>query len=313
VLLAVASLGGLAPISLKPDGWLPGAMPMILLALAAALALVGGSVDLSLGAACYLSAMLAATLPATLGLPALVGPVAGLAAATSLGIVTGWLVHVSRARSWLVSGLILLLVAGLSPWTGSLVRSVLPADGLVRWAPLDWATPSLTLLTVRGQPGLPALPLSFWLVLLLLIALPLALRRTIIGNRMLALGADERIAERLGLPILSTRLVLFATTGFLAGLAGVLIRLPDGLLAPSAPMRWSFEPVLALVIGGAFGRDRRAAFLGVALAALLIQVAAQGAPAWGGTRLPLLAAEALLAILVLLWSRPGRPFAASPA
>lgn len=287
-----AAHGGSMPV-------LAEAMPLAILAQAMVLLRIGRLVDLSLGAGVVLAAVLAACLPPAVGIALPLAVVAGIAAACLLGAATGALVHLLRAPAWVTSGLVLFAVAAAAALGAGFEPSA-------RWAPLDWATPSLTLATITGQPTWPALPVSFWVALALLLLVPLKLSRTVMGNRILARGADPQLAERLGLPAMSTKLALFAGGGLMAGLAGALFPAPASLLQPMAPLALSAQALLAAVIGGAFGRDRRRAFLGASLAAILLVLAQRSFPLAAAPGASVLAGIAGLAMAALLWSRPPR-------
>ena len=225
--------------------------------------------------------------------------VAGIFAACLLGAATGALVHLLRAPAWVTSGLVLVAIAAAAVLGTGFEPSA-------RWAPLNWTTPSLTLATITGQPTWPAPPVSFWVALALLLVVPLKLSRTVMGNRILARGADPRLAERLGLPVMSTKLALFAGGGLMAGLAGILFPIPATLLAPEAPLAFSVQALLAATIGGAFGRDRRGALLGASLAAVLLVLAQRSFPLAAAHGAWALAGVTVLAVAALLWSRPPR-------
>ena len=68
-------------------------------------------------------------------------------------------------------------------------------------------------------------------------------RRTPLGRRLLAARTNERAAESLGVSVVSTKLVGFTVSAFLAGLAGALIGWQQGRLSFG-----SFDIVVSLVV-----------------------------------------------------------------
>ena len=246
------------------------AAPLGILAVAMTLLLASGAVDLGLGALAVIAAVAAARLPALAGVTPAVGVVLGAAAAGLLGALDGAAVTITRRPAWLVTGVMLVGYAGLS----SLLLGMPQLEAApVRWALLDWRSPELALDAGTLSLVLPSLPLALccWVALLALV--PLLLHGTVGGNRMMALGASPAVAKALGLSVLRTRLALFAAAGLLAGLSGLLQPLPTAPVEPLGALGSVVMALAAAVIGGALGRRGREAFLGGALALLLLALA----------------------------------------
>ncbi len=247
------------------------AAPLGILAVAMTLLLASGAVDLGLGALAVIAAVAAARLPALAGVTPAVGVVIGVAAAGLLGGLDGAAVTITRRPAWLVTGAMLVGYAGLS---GLLLGMPQLAEAApVRWALLDWRSPELALDAGVLSLVLPSLPLALWCWLALLVLVPLLLHGTVGGNRMMALGASPAVAKALGLSVLRTRLALFAAAGLLAGLSGLLQPLPTAPVEPLGALGSVVMALAAAVIGGALGRRGREAFLGGALALLLLALA----------------------------------------
>jgi ribose transport system permease protein len=269
--------------------------PLGILVVATTLLLVGGAVDLALGGLAILAAMVAARVPTVAGVAPAVGAVCGLAAATALGVLDGAMVTLARRPAWLVTGAMLVGYAGLSGLLLGLPQIAEAAPA--RWAALDWRSPGFGLDLMGWLLVVPSLPLALWLWVVVLVLVPCLLHSTVGGNRMLALGASPAVAKGLGIGILRTRMGLFAAAGALAGLAGMLDPATNGPVQPLAELAGVGEALAAAAIGGALGQRRRHAFLGGALALLLLalvgrQLASAAMP-------PAIALLALAAILLL--------------
>ena len=269
---AVAGIGWWWDLGLPDPAYLLGVAaevaPVGILVVATTLLLAGGGIDLALGGLAVVAAMVAARVPALVGAAPVVGALAGLAAAGLLGALDGAMVTLTRRPAWLVTGTMLLAYAGLSaillglPW----IAQAPPT----RWAALDWHSPGLAFDAMGSPVSIPSLPLAFWFWLALLVLTPWLLRATAGGNRVLALGTSPATAKILGLGILRTRAGLFAAAGTLAGLAGLLQPAMQGPVQPLAELAAVGEALAAAVIGGALGLRRREAFVGGALALLLL-------------------------------------------
>lgn len=301
-LAGIALLAGCAwwwSVALPPAAaWLAmlaEAAPLGILVVATSLLLAGGAVDLTLGALAVIAAMLAARLPAAFGLAPSAGAAAAILACAVLGALHGVLVTLTRRPAWIVTGAMLLGYAGLSALVLGLpaVAALAPA----RWEALGWQTPALAFEAMGSAVTLPPVSPAPCAWVLALALVPLLLHTTAGGNRILALGAAPAIAQGLGVPVLSARICLFASAGLLAAVAGLLDPGAAGPVQPVPELSAVAEALAAAIIGGGLGARRRHAFLGGALAVLLVMLIGRGVAMAG---LPPGTAMLGLALLLLL-------------
>ncbi len=76
------------------------------------------------------------------------------------------------------------------------------------------------------------------------------LSRTVFGRHVRAIGDNPTAAVYAGLPILRTQLWVYALTGLLAGLAGVLYAAENHQGNPNAGVSYELDAIAAVVIGG---------------------------------------------------------------
>jgi ribose transport system permease protein len=91
----------------------------------------------------------------------------------------------------------------------------------------------------------------FWLVLVLMLAVTLALRSTAVGRRFQSVGANRRAAWMAGIRVRTYVVFAYVAAAIAAGLAGIFI---GGIVVnpgvnPGAP--YLLGPVAAVVLGGA--------------------------------------------------------------
>lgn len=310
-LAAVAGIGWWWNLGLPAPAYLLGVAaevaPLGILVVATTLLLAGGGLDLALGGLALAAAGIAARVPALAGVAPCIGALAGLAAAGLLGAIDGAMVTLTRRPAWLVTGTMLLVYAGLSAILLALPRiaEATPA----RWAALDWHSPGLSLDLAGSPVAVPALPLALWLWLGLLVLTPWLLHATAGGNRILALGASPAAAKVLGLGILRTRVGLFAVAGTVAGLAGLLRPSLQGPIQPLDELATVGQALAAAIIGGALGLRRREAFLGGALALLLLALVGHWVMSAGSPPGVAMLAFAAALLVALAWSARRRNIA----
>jgi len=104
----------------------------------------------------------------------------------------------------------------------------------------------------------------------------LILRKTFIGRSVFAIGGNEVAAERLGIPMLRTRLFAFGLVGFLSGVAAVVHLSIVQSVVPNIIVGKELEVIAALVIGGASVFGGKGTVLGAVLGVLLFAILNNG-------------------------------------
>lgn len=179
------------------------------------------------------------------GLPIVLAALLGLACAVLLPVVTEVLVirPIDRASPQdelpaLVA--ILATLFAIQQLAGVIFgRQLQPGVSLIPGTPLsfgDIALPRASLLLIVG-------------CFLLFIVVHLWMRRSRYGRMLRAVGDSRSSARILGLPATSVRLVAFALSGLIAGVAGILFAPKSGVSFASG-LDYSFSGFLAFVIGG---------------------------------------------------------------
>ncbi len=232
------------------------AIPLAMLAACQVLTMLTAGIDLSAGVVATVAAFVCATLSSIWG----VAPAVLIALATGLlvGLVNGIGVGIVR-----VHPLIMTLGTGLIA-TGCLQvyqRLVINAGAQVP-AFLTWLGTGRTL----GMPNGLYLFVPFALFVMWL------MRYTGFGRLLFALGSNERAAKLSGVRSWQVYLALYALSGFIAALAGLLylgiirqpsLSLANPLLLPS---------VAAAVIGGTSIFGGRGSYAGAIIGALILRV-----------------------------------------
>jgi branched-chain amino acid transport system permease protein len=119
---------------------------------------------------------------------------------------------------------------GNNTWGGGIKGSSVPAPSLFGW---QWG-PNAPL---HGLFGAEPSPLFGWFVLLVLLIVGLLvsnLRRSALGQDMLAVRANERAAAAAGINIRQTKLLGFAISAGVAGVGGVLLAYAYSSITPTS-------------------------------------------------------------------------------
>lgn len=123
--------------------------------------------------------------------------------------------------------------------------------------------------------GTVRLNVLFVAVVALVALVAWALRNTIIGRSVYALGGDEQAAFRAGVPVRRTRVLVFLLAGALAGCAGLMHVTLAGEADPITFVGRELDVLAAVVLGGALLTGGKGTIRGTLLGVLTIAVIKQ--------------------------------------
>jgi ribose/xylose/arabinose/galactoside ABC-type transport system permease subunit len=222
-----------------------------IVAVGAAVVILAGGLDISLGALMVLSAGIAGDLwqhgkplPIVIGVAAAIG-VAG-------GLLNAGLSLIGRVHPIVVTLGTMSLYRGLALW----------------WLGEDVQIP------LEHRSGIVTemlgLPLIVWGSAALVAVLWSALNFHVYGRQMYAVGGNSSAARRVGIRPAAVWLKAFALQGLLAGLAGLLNLARSGSLQPTSYEDQTLKAIAAVVIGGVAITGGRGSIWGVALGCVFL-------------------------------------------
>ncbi len=130
--------------------------------------------------------------------------------------------------------------------------------------------------------GKAVLPWSLLIALLVALATAFFVRDTPAGRAVYALGGNPEAARLRGLPVVRTTALVYAASGALAGLAGVLFAARYGTVNPgSAGVGLELSVIAAVVVGGTRVTGGAGSVVGVLLGCLLLATIGQALAALG--------------------------------
>ncbi len=225
-----------------------------LIALAMALLIISGEIDLSVAAIVALaSTLMGMALPAGAGTPVLV--LIGIVVGLGCGAFNGLLV----TRLGLPS--IVVTIGTMSLFRG--IAFIILGDQAYKGYPESFA--------FFGQ-GYVWWVFSFELALFLAAALIywFVLHRTSFGRRIFAIGNNPVAAQFSGVRVGRIKFILFCLTGLMSGIASVLITSRLGSTRPSIAQGYELEAITMVVLGGVSILGGAGSILGVVLAAFIM-------------------------------------------
>lgn len=230
---------------------------VVLVAVGMTLVVATGGIDLSVGSVMAISGAVVAT---QLSLGAGAALVLALTAALAVGVLNGALIARSTIQPIVVTLATLIAGRGLA--------QVLSNDGQLvplRDATLEWL----------GRGRLGPVPVPVIIAALVVIIAIVVLRATPFGRYVIAAGGNAEAARLAGVPVRRTIITVYAVSGLLAGLAGVLEASRLGASdAAKIGLNIELDAIAATVVGGTALTGGRATILGTVVGALVMQVIA---------------------------------------
>jgi rhamnose transport system permease protein len=225
-----------------------------IIALAMALLIIAGEIDLSVASIIALASTLMG-LAVQWGVPTPGLVAIGLAVGLVCGAVNGALVTGLKLPSIVVT------IGTMSLFRG-LAFAIL-GDQAYGGYPRDFAW--------FGQ-GYVWWVISFELVLFLALAVVFwfVLHRTVFGRRVYAIGNNPIAARFSGVRVERIKFILFCLTGLMSGVAAVLLTARLGSTRPSIAQGFELEAITMVVLGGVNILGGSGSILGVVLAALIM-------------------------------------------
>ena len=225
-----------------------------LIALAMALLIISGEIDLSVAAIIALaSTMMGLALQAGIGTPGLV------AIGIGTGLLCGGFNGLLVTRLGLPS--IVVTIGTMSLFRG--IAFIVLGDQAFKGYPADFA--------FFGQ-GYVWWVVSFEFVLFLAAAAVyyVLLHRTNFGRRIFAIGNNPLAARFSGVRVERIKVILFSLTGLMAGIASVLLTSRLGSTRPSIAQGWELEVITMVVLGGVSILGGAGSIAGVVIAAFIM-------------------------------------------
>ncbi len=232
-------------------------LPLALAAVAQAIVVISGGIDLSIGSQMALTSVIAAVLmkgqPEAFG----VGVVAlVLLLGLILGATNGSLVVLTRVPDIVVT------LAMSFVWAGCAL--------LVLQAPGGLASKWLRDL-VLGSLGNPWTPKAAIVLIVLVAVIWIPVRRSRLGLSLYAIGSSRLAAFRSGVPVGRTRVLAYVLMGFFAALAGLSVVASTGIGNP-VPGPYTLLSVAAVVLGGVSLAGGRGGVFGPIVGVVILQI-----------------------------------------
>ena len=231
------------------------ALPVAMAAVAQAIVVISGGIDLSIGSTMALTSVTAARLMDGASEEFAIVVVLGvLVMGLVIGLINGVLVVYSRVPDIVVT------LAMLYVWAGvALLVLGTPGGGVADW---------LRDLT-RGPLFIEWIPRALVLLVAIVAVVWIPLRRSRLGLSIYAIGSDRLAAFRSGVEVERTRIAAYVIAGLFAAAGGLALTMTTGIGTP-IPGPYTLLSVAAIVLGGVSLAGGRGGLVGPVVAVFVL-------------------------------------------
>ncbi|MDQ0320297.1 simple sugar transport system permease protein [Pararhizobium capsulatum DSM 1112] len=220
--------------------------------------ILSGGIDLSIGSVIAFTGIFLAVMLETTSIHPLLAFVLALIITTAFGAIMGAIIHYLEMPAFIVTLAGMFLARGMA--------FVISIDSIPVRHPFY-----ATLKTFYYKlPGGGRITLIGGLMLLVFLAGIIIAQRTRFGTNVYALGGGTQTAALMGVPVARTTILIYALSGFLAGLSGIVYSLYTSAGYSLATVGVELDAIAAVVIGGTL-LTGGAGFVGGTLVGVLIQ------------------------------------------
>lgn len=206
----------------------------LFLATGMTMVIILGGIDLSVGSVIALSGVVAAGCVVNFGLPEAVGFMAAIAVGAAVGLFNGFIICKTDIPPFIVT------LASMNITKG--IALVLTGGAPIRCMTDAFKFPG------AGYVGPVPTPVILMFIIFILAAL--MINKTQLGRHIYAVGGNVQAAKFSGISVQKVKFIVYAYTGVMAGIAGVVIasRLYSG--QPTAGDGAEMDAIASVVVGG---------------------------------------------------------------
>ena len=223
------------------------------------LVIISGGIDLSVGPVAALAAVIAGSMMLA-GVPPAAAAAAALLVGVGCGAINGAIVAFGGLQPFIVTlGTLSLFRALALIYTGG--NPILGVPAAFRDV-------------LNAHVGM--LPVPVVLVAGISLLAWVILRKTPLGDYLLAVGGNEEAARVAGVPIAATKIAAYAISGFLAAVAALILVGRLGAAEPILGNLWELQAIAAAAIGGASLMGGKGSIVGTLLGAVILGAMSNG-------------------------------------
>ena len=222
--------------------------------------IISGGMDLSVGSQLGLTGVLCAMFITEFQINDFVSVVLAVLIATAFGVITGLLIVSLNVSAIVITLGMQTVIRGFAYiFSGGIPIYDIPEE-----------------LVFIGQGYIGPIPVPVIIMLVLVLIMGFILHKTYFGRYVYAIGGNVEAARLAGVQVNKILVALYAVSGFLSGIAGIILmgRVSSG--APTSGQGTEMEVITAVIIGGVSINGGKGNMVGAFFGALIIGILSNG-------------------------------------
>lgn len=224
-------------------------------AIGATLVVISGNLDLSVGSTISLGGLMSAIAMSFWGFPFELAIIVGVLTGCAVGLGNGLIITYGRVNSFIVTLGTSSAIAGLALFITNRRPIAMPDSSA-------WL----------GQGSIGPVPMSVVMLLALAASAQMFLSRSVRGQRITAIGDNQRAAFLSGIPVRATTILAYVLAGAFAAFAGVLQASSLANAQPAAGGGMVLTIIAGVIIGGTSLLGGRGSIVGTLLGSVLLGI-----------------------------------------
>ncbi|MCF7945855.1 MAG: ABC transporter permease [Spirochaetia bacterium] len=221
------------------------------------LLLISGSIDISVGGIIgFLTSLMAFLYETNSGLPSYLIILLGIVCGVAIGLCNGFLITKFSLDPIIVT-------LGMMAITRGMAYVITKGVSVLMMEPLT---------SFIGLGTVAFIPNAFLIMLIIYVILHLVLKKFKIGRRIFSIGVNEKAAFTAGIPIVKTKLFLFALSGGAAAVSSIILIGQSAVGMPQHGMGSEFEAITAALLGGTLFTGGKGSINGTLAGVLILGV-----------------------------------------
>lgn len=238
------------------------------LGVAVTFVIITAGIDLAVGTMMTLTAVVAGLLLTNAGMPLPVGILGALLSGAFMGGISGIVIAKFKVPPFIATLGMMQIARGLA----------LVLSGA---KPIYFnSTPNYNLISAESSIThlIPGLEIPNGVLIMFLVAgiASIILNRTLLGRYIFALGSNEEAARLSGVNVDFWKIVTYALSGLICGVAGLLVSSRLNSAQPALGLGYELDAIAAVVIGGTSLSGGRGTILGTIIGAFIMSVLTNG-------------------------------------
>ncbi len=274
----------------------------MIIALGMTLVIITAGIDLSVGSLVALTGVLGTmALTAVSGLPLWLAFVIAILASVLVGFACGSFSGFAITRFGIPPFVATLAMMFVCRGVAFIICRERPVEIPYEYEKLKVLGMGLVGKNLFGVKWFPGIPVSGIIMLAGIVFFHILLSGTVFGRKVYAVGGNEEASRLSGINVKRIKFLVFAITGALCGLSGIIQAATLGSGDPKSGEKWELSVIAAVVVGGTSLFGGKGTIIGAFVGVLLIRVLAVGVNFLGFSRFwqyVVLGGVLLLAVLV---------------